>query len=345
MNNEIIFSKEEQDEILSQINSIAEKNRKAISQNAAPESHKIDAKKNGAVFPLIVNIAAIALLLGGAYLLFFFNSKIEAQVKTGTAVFNVTERALIDEIRKDTAEALAAKEAEISSIASRLSQVDDELFNLISSNQTLTSEQRAAQERLLAMQNAYREELSLLQNERTDIIEIARSREARLRAQMDERTREFAVMQQRTTSELDAARRDLEALTIERERLAAIEALFAGGVAVINDQGEVEQADSSEIIARNIELQTRMEEMQKTIDALSSGGSGQTRRITELQSQITALEHTAGEKDSRITLLETENNSSGSTISQLRNANERQEQEIANLRNQLTVIRQALQED
>jgi len=345
MNNEIIFSKEEQDEILSQINGIAEKNRKAISQNASPESNVIEAKKNGALFPLIVNIAAIALLLGGAYLLFFFNSKIEAQARTGTAVYNVTEKALIDEIRKDTAEALAAKEAEITSIIMRLNQVDDELFNLISSNQSFSAEQRVNQERLLAMQNAYREELSLLQNERTDILENARSRETRLRAQMDERAREFAFFQQRTTGELDTARRELERLTIERERLAAVDALFTGGTAIISEQGNAEQSDSSEIIARNIELQSRVEEMQKTIDALSSGGSGQNRRITELQNQITAIERTAGEKDSRITLLETENTASASTITQLRSANERQEQEIANLRNQLSVIRQALQED
>jgi len=361
MNNSELFdtksgiSIEEQQEILSKINGIAEKNRQSLSQSAQLEQAVIKPKKNGAVFPLAVNAAAIALLAAGAFLLIFFNSKVEAQVRTGNAVFNSTERALIDEIRKDTAEAIAAKENEIANIASRLNNVDEELLQLYSSNLELTAEQRAAQNRLLAMQQAFREELTMLEDERSQILETSRSREARLRAQLDERAREFAAAQQRTESELDAARRELERLTLERERLIAVEALFTGGQALMSERvqtGQFDQAEALELMSRNAQLQDNVSELQKTIDALSSGGTGLTQRVNELEGTIsalrrtnTSLEHNLSEKDSAISSLNTENQSFTVTINQLRDANSTQEQEISNLRNQITIIRQALMEN
>ena len=115
---EIVFdsksgiSVEEQKEILSKINGIAEKNRRALSENSDVKSgdkQKIKAKKNAAVFPMIVNMAAIAILAGGGYFLVSFNGKKDAQIKTGTAVYNHMERALIEEIRRDTTAKIAAR--------------------------------------------------------------------------------------------------------------------------------------------------------------------------------------------------------------------------------------------
>jgi len=154
-NEEVVFdaqsgiSIEEQREILSKINGIAEKNRKQLSKTGSQIAQSkgkiiINAKKNGAVFPLAVNISAVAVLLCGAFLLVFFNGKNDAQIRTGNAVYNLTERALIEEIRKDTAEKIAAKEKEMAQIISRLSDVDDELFKLYSNNQNLTAEQITA---------------------------------------------------------------------------------------------------------------------------------------------------------------------------------------------------------
>jgi len=352
-NSEIIFDEktgisiEEQQEILTQINGIAEKNRQSLSA-AAAEKVVVHAKKNSAIFPIIINMAAVFILVIGAALLIFFNSRIDAQVRTGNAVFNITERALIEEIRKNTAEEIAAKEYEISSIASRLEDVDNELLQLYSSNQELTAEQRATQNRLLTMQNAFREELSMLQDERSQILENSRSREARLRAQLDERTREFAAAQQKTASELDSAINELEKLTNERDRIAAVNALLSGGIAAAQEQmqrGQFEQTDQFDLMAKNAQLQDTITEMQKTIDALGSGGSGLTRRINELENTISNLQQSSAEKDNKISTLEQENTSFSSTVTGLRTANSTQEQEIANLRNQLTVIRQALQEN
>ncbi len=106
--NDVIFDSssgipvEEQKEILSKINGIAEKRRRHLSQSAGEETI-IKAKNNSALFPLLVNVAALLILCGGAWFIFYFNGKKDIQVRQGTGVFDLTERALIDEIRRDSA--------------------------------------------------------------------------------------------------------------------------------------------------------------------------------------------------------------------------------------------------
>jgi len=262
-NEEIVFdeksgiSVEEQQEILSEINGIAEKNRKQLSQTGSQivESKGkiiINAQKKDAVFPLAVNIAAIILLLGGAVLLVSFNGKKDEQVRTGDAVYNLTERALIDEIRKDTADKIAAKENEIASIVAKLNEVDGELSKLYSSNQTLTSDQITTQGKLLALQNYYRDQLATLQDERSQILEASRLREARLRAQLDERTREFAAAQQKVSSELESAVNELDKLRTEQEKIAVIDAQISGGLASAKDNIQKKQYDQATRTVENL---------------------------------------------------------------------------------------------
>lgn len=399
------ISIEEQKEIISAINGIAEKNRERLSRKAGGEQGsktQIKAKKSGAFFPLVVNIGAAVILCAGAFLLISFNGKTDAQVRTGNAVFNLTEKALIDDIRKDTAEKIAVKETEIFSIASRLEEVDVQLALLQSSNQELTSEQLETRQRLLFLQNSYREELALLQDERSRILESSRSREAFLRAQLDERAREYSSYQQRTSTELDSAMRELERLSGEQEKIAALDAQVAGALSSVRGlikNGKYAQAadavsqlrnylsgnsaastrsfqqrrdyyfqsidfaetmislisadgalgnmsggqEQTELTEKNALLEQTIAGLQKTIDALSSGSSGQAARLKELEEtvstlrfSVSSLESSSAEKDRTILSLENERAS-------LTRTNQTQEQEITNLRNQINIIRDLLE--
>jgi myosin heavy subunit len=93
------ISEEEQREILAKIDSIAEKNRLSLMEDKNP---RFKAKKTGGVFPIAVNIAAIAALAGGLLFLSSMQWKTDAQARTGSKVYNSVERALIEEIRKET---------------------------------------------------------------------------------------------------------------------------------------------------------------------------------------------------------------------------------------------------
>jgi chromosome segregation ATPase len=364
------ISIEEQKEILTRINKIAEKNRMSLSQKDSGQAKGrsvLNAKKKDSVFPLAVNIIAVVILIVGIFLLVTFNVRVDLQNRTGGAVYNLTEQALIEEIRRETAEELAAKDMEIDSIFSRLREVDAQLLLLQSSNLDLTYEQLVIQDNLLVMQKSYRDELEVLQDERVQILETSRSRETRLRAQFDERTREFAATQQRTSEELTAAMNELERITIERDRLATMESFFSGMLDVYLGQIQSSQTghsvsgsqDNSDLIAENIRLENTIAEMQQTIDAFSSGSTGQQRRLGELEEMIsslrntnTQLEQSAADKDRTISTLQTESSNLTSTnanltsqVTELRNANTIQEQRIADLNNQLTAIRQLLQDN
>jgi chromosome segregation ATPase len=405
------ISLEEQKEILFKINTIAERNRKSLSQGAhganSIEVSAIKAKKSGAFFPLAVNIAAVVILAAGVFILISFNGKKDAQVREGTAVFNLTERALIEEIRKDTADKIASKEREIAFISSRLEEVDAQLMQLYSSNQELTAEQLSAQGRLLSMQVSFRADLSALNEERSQILEDSRSREARLRALLDERAREFAAAQQKTASERDSAVSELERLTGEQERAAASDAQLSGGLAAIAalvQDGRYDQASQSaeslrllnnnsavsstrsyqsrrefynraldsvetmiaqlrkntgadsgrehwDLQVTNAQLEDKIAEMQKTIDAFSAGSSGQALRLSEMEQSLSSLraanaslQTAAAEKDRTINSLETEKASLTQTAADLRSANSAQEQEITVLRSRINNILQAAQE-
>ena len=421
MNDELLIDEksgisiEEQKEILTRINGIAEKNRQSLSGNTggrqAGKKHAINAKKSGAVFPMAANAAAAVILITGVILLLFFNSRTDAQIRTGSGVYGVTERALIEEIRRDTAQKIAEKEREISTIAIRLGIVDEELLQLYSSNVELTEEQRAAQERLLSLQISYRDDISVLQEERAGILEDSRSREARLRFQLDERT----TAQTAAFGELDSAISELERLANEQARIQAADSQLAGGIASINtliQNGLYDQAFRSiaalrlftnssslasmrafqskrilynqtldfmesvitdvrspgeagitagqpESAALNAQMESRIAEMQRTIDSFSAGSSGQERRLAELQETITSLQtqvsalrtenntlaHNALENTERITLLEGIRTNLSSENSELRSTNAALGQQNTNLENQLTAIRVLLQEN
>jgi chromosome segregation ATPase len=389
------ISVEEQQEILSKINGIAERNRKLLSQTTQVDNGKIiiNAQKTGAGFPLAVNIAAVGILLIGIIFMFFFYGKKDSQVRIGKAAYDIAERTLIQEIRKDTSEKIAEKEMEITNITTRLDEVDDELAKLYSSNQELTKEQIATQEKLLALQNSYHEELAVLQEERSQILEASRAREARLRAQLDERAREYAAAQQKVSGELDYANSELDRLTTEQERIAAIDAQVSGGLASVKEHIKNEQYDQAasvvenlrhfcntntlassrvfqsrrdfynqsidfveamiidaqrnsgsslgsqqfDLQAKNVQQQEKINDLQKTIDTLSKGGSEVNKKIGELQAAI-------NDKDDKISALESDKTKAAADITRLQTSITSKDQDITRLRNQLSAIQQALKD-
>ena len=245
------ISEEEQREIFAQINSIAEKNRLSLAASADGGKGKkkklFKAKKSGGLFPALVNVAAIAALAGGFFALYVFQGRADAEVREGAKVYNTAERALIDEIRKETSSRLEAKENEISKIASQLEDVDAELRDLHSSAQELTAEQQAAEDRLRAMREEYRSTLANLQDERSVILEEARAREASLQAQLESRTRELALVAEQSAAAIDFAQGELDRLSREQAQAASVEAqmgaFFATLTSRINENRLDEAAD------------------------------------------------------------------------------------------------------
>ncbi|MDR1636872.1 MAG: hypothetical protein LBR93_05995 [Treponema sp.] len=229
------ISEAEQREIIADIERIALRNRESLSRDK-PAAFK--AKRRGGLFPLLVNILALFLLAGAALVLYFLHNRDEAALRLGNRAYNSTEWALIREIRRETARELEEKEGEIVSISSKLAGVDGELRKLHSSNEELTAEQRAVEADLQRLQEEYRASLGSLQDDRSRILEASRTREASLRAQLEAQTQELTAANEQSREALGAARAELDRLSGDQEKGAAIEAhmsgLYADAAAQVN---------------------------------------------------------------------------------------------------------------
>jgi chromosome segregation ATPase len=333
------ISEEEQREIFAQINSIAEKNRLSLAASAdagkGKKKRRFKAKKSGGLFPVLVNAAAIAALAGGFFALYTFQGKTDAQVREGARVYNTAERALIEEIRKETSSRLEAKENEISQIVSKLEGVDVELRNLHSSNQELTVEQQAAENQLRAMQDEYRALLSGLQNERSLILEEARMREASLQAQLESRTRELALVAEQSAIAIDFAQGELDRLCREQAQAASVEAQMGAFFATLTSRINENRLDeAADIIAtmrgflstpafmglRSIQARRELyvqainsfdimiEELRRSQAALATGVMSLDRSaeatFAQLQERTAQLEQDLAERNRRITEME-----------------------------------------
>jgi chromosome segregation ATPase len=261
-NNEIVFDpgcgipEEEQRVILAQIDGIAEKNRQSLSSAAdsgegGAKNQSFTAHKTGRFFPILVNAAAVAALATGILFLSVFQGKAHIQISEGTKVYNAAERALIEEIRKETSSRLKEKETEISLINSQLEGIDTELRELLSNNQELNTEQKTTQSRLKSMQDAHRKALSSLQEERSDILEEARTRESSLQAQLEGRIRELALASQSAAGG-DVSYDEIDRLSREQTQAAAVEAQMAALFTSLNNKINLNQFDEAAEVVKTM---------------------------------------------------------------------------------------------
>jgi len=226
------ISEEEKREILLTIDDIAQKNRRALSEAGGGIDglrKNFKAKKNGGLFPILVNVFAALTLAGGFFVLSSFQNEADVQAREGTRVFSDIERRLIDEIRRETNASLAAKDREINLLLASLSDIEAQLKALALGGEALTPEQLAIQEQLINEQEERRAELALAREERSHILDLARSRETTLRAQ-------FVATEERQDDELDAARAELAELAQAQAQAAAMEAQITGLFASIYRQ-------------------------------------------------------------------------------------------------------------
>jgi chromosome segregation ATPase len=234
------ISETEQREIFEGIEKAVRRDHRSLAEIPRPR-----AKRRGILFPLLVNLLGLALLGLGMVFFLVFRDAGETRVRGTTTLYNSAERALIQEIRRETSRELDAKEQEIDSILAKLTGVDEELRVLHSNNQELTAEQRVTEANLQLLQEEYRGSLSSLQDERSRILESSRAQEASLRAQFDERAGELTAQAEQSREALSRARGELERLSTDQEKAAAVEAhlgaMYISAAATIN-RGRLQEA-------------------------------------------------------------------------------------------------------
>ncbi|MDR1059255.1 MAG: hypothetical protein LBL43_06865 [Treponema sp.] len=213
---------------------------------------KIKARKNGILFPLLVNGGAVILLAAGFFILSFFHAQDDMDIRETAAALGITERKLIQEIRKETALRISQKEDEINGMMSRLAEVDAEYQELQASMEREDAlNTRQNQENLARLQNLqedYRNTLSGLRTERAQMVEESRTREAALRAQMEEKVAALTSEVEATEAGLAASLEELRSLQYNQDRVLMAENQMEGFYSTIQNSirgGKFDEAEAA----------------------------------------------------------------------------------------------------
>ena len=188
---------DEQRAIIAQINDLADKNRRALASGDGDGRRKrLKAKKNGGLFPILVNVFAVAALAGGFFALYLFQSEVDALAREGARTLNPLERELIGNIRRETYALLAATDHEIAMLLSHMAEVESRLQDIYGHGAALSPDQAAAGGHLTAQLGEYRAALEAARWERSRILDYARVQEAEVQAQLEVRAMEEAAQAQ-----------------------------------------------------------------------------------------------------------------------------------------------------
>lgn len=212
-----VFSEEERREIAAQIEAAAGRSPMAISRMPA----KGEASKRG-LFPLLVNAGAVIFLAAGICFMFFFQRGEAAEINESGVILGITERRLIEEIRRETSLRISEKEAAIEEMSARIAEVDAELAKL-DSLESLSDDQKNAMAALRGRHDEYQLSLEGLRNERAQILAEARQKEAALYAKLEEREGAMENLSVQNRQELEAVRDEFVKLLGDEEKAALAE--------------------------------------------------------------------------------------------------------------------------
>jgi hypothetical protein len=257
------ISREDQKDILREIEKVATKNRMAVS----PEEFVVKAAKRGVLFPVLVNLVAMVLLVGGLSAFYVFFQRGETQLtQAGTGTITA-EGKLIETFKKESEAKLLEKNQQINAIQGRLQEIDRQRQDL---QANMDAKVRAKEDQLkTAMAAEIAAEKARLQKQglsEQDINRRLAAMEAQKSAQSDAQLAAF-----RAQAETDKQKAD--------ENLKTLQAEFNANLAAANQERQQVLDESKK---READLQAQLE--QKTREAASAQASS-AQALAALQSR------------------------------------------------------------
>ncbi len=258
------ISEEDRNEILSQIETVVEKNQIPITD----ELFKLHPKKKGALFPVLLNIVTLLLVAGGVLFMFRFFQARQESLSMETQAYLSTEGKLIEELRKESEEALSAKEQEINKIQNELAELDRQSRDLQQNmEENIRMREQELREELESELAAERERL---QGEGVSQQEI----EAQLEALEARRREEFnrQIAEYRDEAQAELAQKEAE-LTEARKMAEQI----------LEQANEERARLAEETRQREAELRRQFEEEREALESRSSEAETKLRELAEIR--------------------------------------------------------------
>ena len=256
------ISKEDQKEVIKEIEKAASRNKLA----AGPKAFVLKAQKKGIMMPLLVNLLAVFLLAAGGGVLYYFYQRGETTLKAEAAVITTAEGKLIEELKKESEEKLLAKNREIDQIQGRLSAIDKEREDLAHNMEAkVAAREQELRRSLEAALEAEREKLRLQGVPEQDI--------GRRLEQLE--TEKSAELQ----AKIDGFRRQAEEEKAQAENeLKALQQEYQASLAQANTERQKVQEEAQQ---RESELKSQLEARTKALEAESREARQELSRINE----------------------------------------------------------------
>ncbi len=249
---------EERVAIIEQIDQVVNENRVEIG----PDTFRVDAKKRGVGLPILVNLVAVLLVVGGAYYLIGTFANRESTVVGEATALTSAEGRLLQVFREESDAQLSAKDDEISGIQGRLAQMSAEREQLEGSiNAQLDTQEEALR---LEFESALAAERTRLEGGGLSEAEIEQGLADFQAQQQAELTAQLDAIRAQAAHELQEQEAALNALIVDAEQsLADAESERSALEVDLRDQ---ELRLTSEFAAREAEL---TEERVAAVDLLA----------------------------------------------------------------------------
>jgi len=257
------ISREDQKDILQQIETVATGNRIEVS----PEVFAVKAAKKGILFPVLVNLAAVVALAGGLAGLYLFFQRGETQLSQSQTGTITAEGKLIETFKKESEAKLLEKNQQINQIQDRLAEIDKQRQDLQTNMDAKVREREGQLKASLAAE---------LEGEKTRLQKQGLSEQ--------DITSRLTVLEAQKNADsarqLDAYRAQAEADRQKAdENLRNLQAEFNTNLARANQERQQVLDESKR---READLQAQLE--QKTREAASAQASSQ-QALADLQQQ------------------------------------------------------------
>ena len=260
------FSEEEHQEILAQIDELVAQDRVPIET----ETLSFTPQKKDSHLPLIFNLAAVAVLAVGVFLLLFFFNREEDALLIESSSLSSAEGRLLAALREESAQQLQEKEMEISQIQERLDLIREERDSIKSQ----------IDERIRQREANLREKLSQELGLELQKLQAQGLNPEAIEKQLDTLRNSLESENQRQLEEL---RRQAAEEVAEKE--AALNAqMTAIDQQLLQARQERNQLEAS-FAVREEELQARFEEQTAALETERDRATAQFNRLQEQRQQ------------------------------------------------------------
>lgn len=242
------ISREDQRDILQEIDGIATQNRMKVT----PDLFRVRAVKRGVLFPLIVIAAAVFASGLGVLTFYLLFQQGETQLTSEQGGSITAEGKLIEQVRKDSAARLEAKNQQINEIQGRLAEIDKQRQDL-QSNMDARVGQKEQELRATLSQELEAEKARLQKQGMSDqaIAKRLQDLEAQKNAE--------------TARQLEAFRQQAEADRAKSEQnLKSLETQFNANLAEANTERQQVLADSRK---REEDLRSQLEQKTQVLES------------------------------------------------------------------------------